>query len=115
MTSQTTGLSGAALLMARVATMVSVSCVSFYLVERPLRRADWSRVGGRLHLPPVWVASAGVLVTAVVVLLGTIGPPLAESAPVARSVPGATPAGATLDVSLPAIRIRASVSGLDPR
>ena len=41
-TTQNTGLSGAALLAGRLAAMVGAACVSSFLVEQPLRRADWS-------------------------------------------------------------------------
>ena len=83
MTTDTIGWSGAALLVARLATMVALSCASYYLVERPLRRADWGALHRRLHVPTVGFAAAGVVVTAAVILVGTVGPPTATSAEVA--------------------------------
>ena len=41
MTDVTTGLSGAALLLARLAATVGAATVSFYLLERPFRRHRW--------------------------------------------------------------------------
>ena len=95
MSSETTGLSGWVLLLVRVGTMVAISCLSFYLVERPLRRADWSTVR-RLHLPVAGVASLGVAVTAGIIVIGTVGPPLAETAPVPRARPTAASGAADL-------------------
>ncbi len=76
MTTDTIGWSGAALLAARLATMVALSCASYYLIERPLRRADWGALHRRLHVPTVGFAAAGVVVTAAVILVGTVGPPV---------------------------------------
>jgi peptidoglycan/LPS O-acetylase OafA/YrhL len=94
MTTDTIGWSGAALLAARLATMVALSCASYYLIERPLRRADWGALHRRLHVPTVGFAAAGVVVTAAVILAGTVGPPAATSAEVA----GAPPPTATTTV-----------------
>ncbi len=83
MTPAATGWSGWPLLVARLGTMVALSCASYYLVERPLRGADWAALHRRLHVPTVGFAAAGVVVTAVVILVGTIGPPKATSGQVA--------------------------------
>jgi peptidoglycan/LPS O-acetylase OafA/YrhL len=83
MTTGSTGWSGWPLLVARLGTMVALSCVSYYLVERPLRRADWGALRRRLHVPAVSFAALGIAVTAVVILAGTIGPPAAQTAQVA--------------------------------
>jgi hypothetical protein len=85
MTRDTTGWSGAPLLTARLATMVGLSCASFYLVERPLRRADWGALRRRLHVPAVSFAALGIGLTALVILVGTIGPPQATTAQVAAA------------------------------
>ncbi len=83
MTPAATGWSGWPLLVARLATMVAVSCASYYLIEQPLRRADWAGLHRRLHVPTVAFAAVGVAVTAVVIVVGTIGPPKAASGQVA--------------------------------
>ncbi|HEX3981894.1 MAG TPA: acyltransferase, partial [Acidimicrobiales bacterium] len=77
MTTDTVGRSAATLLAARLVTMVALSCASYYLVERPLRRADWGALHRRLHVPTVGFAAAGLVVTAVVIVVGTVGPPSA--------------------------------------
>ena len=85
MTPVTTGLTGAPLLVSRLSAMTAASCASYYLVERPLRRADWAGMARRIHVPAVSFASVGLAATAVVVLLGTVGPPQATSARVSLS------------------------------
>jgi peptidoglycan/LPS O-acetylase OafA/YrhL len=82
MTQDSTGLSGAGLLMVRLAAMVAAACASFYLIERPLRRADWRRLRGRLHVPAPSFALAGLCVTAVLIVGATVGPQRAPSAEV---------------------------------
>jgi hypothetical protein len=68
-----------------LATMVALSCASFSLVERPLRRADWGALRRRLHVPAVSFAALGIGITALVILIGTIGPPQATTAQVAAT------------------------------
>jgi peptidoglycan/LPS O-acetylase OafA/YrhL len=85
MTQDNTGLSGAGLLFVRLAAMVAAACASFYLIERPLRRADWRRLRGRLHVPAPSFALAGLCVTAVLIMGGTVGPQRAPSATVSLS------------------------------
>ncbi len=95
MTPATIHWTGWPLLVARLATMVSLSCVSYYLVERPLRRADWAGLHRRLHVPTVGFAVVGVVVTAAVIVVGTTGPPPATSGQVAlapTAKPGAVAA-----------------------
>ena len=82
MTRDATGWSGWPLLAARLAAMLTLSCASFYLVERPLRRADWGALRRRVHIPSVGFAALGVAVTAVIILAGTVGPPPARTAQV---------------------------------
>jgi peptidoglycan/LPS O-acetylase OafA/YrhL len=82
MTGGTTGWSGAPLLLARLATMLALSCVSFYLVERPLRRTDWAALRQRVHVPAFGFVVAGVALTAVMIVAGTVGPPQANTAQV---------------------------------
>ena len=53
------------LLAARLATMVALSCASYYLVERPLRRADWGALPAAstsrpsASPPPGWWSTRG--------------------------------------------------------
>jgi peptidoglycan/LPS O-acetylase OafA/YrhL len=95
----TTGLSGAALVVLRVALMLAATCASYYLIESPLRRADWAAWRRRALAP------AGALATAALVVVGTTAPVSAGAAPVSHhgnpatvtatvgSVPAALPAG----------------------
>ena len=89
----TSGLSGWELLIARLATMTAASCVSYYAVERPLRRADWS-AWRRRALAPV-----GAGVTAGLVVLGTVSP---ASAGTAAVVPASHPSAPSAEQSVPA-------------
>ncbi len=74
--------------------MVALSCASFYLIERPLRRADWGALRHRLHVPIFGFAALGIAVTAVIILAGTVGPPPARTAQVAvKPVGGGSDAG----------------------
>lgn len=88
MTRDSTGWSGWPLLVARLGSMVALSCVSYYLVERPLRRTDWGALRRKIRVPAMSFAVLGIAVTAVVILVGTVGPPAARTAQVA-----VTPAG----------------------
>jgi peptidoglycan/LPS O-acetylase OafA/YrhL len=91
MTSTTTGLSGPELLGARLAAMLVAACGSYYLVEHPLRTADWSALTRRLHVPAVSFVSVGLLVMTVLIVGGTVGPRRAESAVVSMAtLPGST-------------------------
>jgi peptidoglycan/LPS O-acetylase OafA/YrhL len=85
MTQDNTGLSGAELLMARLAAMVAAACGSYYLVERPLRRADWRSLRRRLRVPTPSFALAALGATAVLIVGGTVGPQRAASATVSLS------------------------------
>ena len=76
MTGATTGLSGAPLLAARLAATMAAATASYYLVERPLRRADWGTWGRRALVP------AGLAGTAALVLAATVAPVTASTAPV---------------------------------
>jgi hypothetical protein len=91
MTTDTTGLSGWPLLVWRLAAMMTASCASFYLIERPLRRADWAALGRRLRIRAPGLASLGVLVTAAFILLGTVTGPVASTAAVSTFGASATP------------------------
>jgi peptidoglycan/LPS O-acetylase OafA/YrhL len=102
MTTDTTGLSGWPLLISRLATMMAASCASFYLIERPLRRADWAGLGRRVRIRAPGIASVGVLATGTIVLLGTVTGPAASTAAVSTPAPAATPASnVPLDIPLP--------------
>jgi peptidoglycan/LPS O-acetylase OafA/YrhL len=85
MSAGTTGWSGAPLLLARLATMLTLSCVSFYLVERPLRRTDWAALRRRIRVPAGGFVVAGITLTAVMIIAGTVGPPEANTAQVAAA------------------------------
>jgi peptidoglycan/LPS O-acetylase OafA/YrhL len=82
-----TGWTGWPLLVARLATMVALSCASYTLIERPLRRLDWAGLHRRLHVPTVGFAGVGVVVTAAIIVAGTVGPPPATSGSVAAALP----------------------------
>jgi len=107
MTQDSTGLAGAELLVVRLGAMVAAACASFYLIERPLRRADWRRLRSRLHVPAPSFALAGLAVTAVLILGGTVGPQRAPSAVVSipalasRPDPPATPAASARSTGSP--------------
>ena len=78
LTSTTTGLTGIRLLLARLAVMTGAACASYVLVERPLRRADWSLWWRRALAP---AAVGGV---AAVVLAATVTPVQASTAGIAQ-------------------------------
>ena len=78
-TPDTTGLSGDALSAVRVAAMLAASTASYYLIEQPLRRLDWSGVAHRVRLPSAAFATAGLALTAAAVVGATVGPPRAGS------------------------------------
>jgi len=90
MTTATTGVSGPALTVLRLATMTGAACASYLLVERPLRRADWGRWWRRALAP---AAVAGV---AVVVLAGTVTPVQASTTAVPVAASGSGNAGSLL-------------------
>jgi peptidoglycan/LPS O-acetylase OafA/YrhL len=81
MTAQDTGLSGAPLLLCRLAAMLGAACVSYFVVEQPLRRADWSRAWRRALVPVAIVGVVGV------VLASTVPPVEASTARVAPPAP----------------------------
>ncbi len=85
MTTDTTGLSGWPLLVSRLGAMMAASCASFYLIERPLRRADWAALGRRARITAPGVAAIGVLATGVIILLGTVTGPVASTAAVSTT------------------------------
>ncbi len=66
MTDVTTGLSRGALLAARLAATVGAATISFYLVERPVRRYQWK------GWPLTAALGSAVGITALVVVLGTV-------------------------------------------
>jgi len=75
-TAETTGLSKAALLVIRLVAMLAASCASYYLVERPLREADWSSWRRRALVPAV------ISATTVIAVAGTVTATQAASAPI---------------------------------
>ncbi len=101
MTEDNTELSGLWLLGARLAVMVAAACGSYYLVERPLRRADWGRLNQRLHVPAASFTGIGLCLTAAVIVGGTVGPEQAASATVFLSgltTPAASKGAVRLDL-----------------
>jgi hypothetical protein len=68
MTVSSTGLSGTSLLLCRLGAMLAATCISFYLIENPLRRADWSAWWRRS------LAGVGVATTGAIVLVATVTP-----------------------------------------
>ena len=101
MTPDTTGLSGVTLLVARLAAMLAAACTSYYLIERPMRRLDWRRLARGLRVPVPGFAMAGAALTAVLIVVATVGPPVASSASVSTvALPGSSlPEGAHLDLA----------------
>ena len=89
-----TGLDGAPLLFTRLAVTFAVATLSFYLVERPIRRGSLRRWRARVTAP----ATAGLLATALVFTTGGAVARLSEVAAAdlgpAPSAP-ATPPGQT--------------------
>ena len=113
MTTDTTGLSGWPLLVWRLAAMMAASTASFYLIERPLRRADWAALGRRVRIRAPGIASLGVLATAAVILAGTVTGPAASTAAVSSFTPVAPTAKVHLDIppATPADPSRAWIFG----
>ena len=66
LTARTTGLRGPSLLVSRLAAMAAAAALSYVAVERPLRRADWSRWRRRALAPVGLAAVLGALVAATV-------------------------------------------------
>jgi len=100
MTTDTTGLSGWPLLLWRLAAMMAASCASYYLVERPLRRADWGALGRRVRIRAPGIASIGVAATGAFVLLATVTGPVASTAAVSTPAASAAPK-ATVPLDIP--------------
>jgi peptidoglycan/LPS O-acetylase OafA/YrhL len=96
MTTATTGLSGVPLLTARLAAILAAASASYYLVERPLRRLDWRRLAKRFRFPAPSIAVVGAAATALLIVVATVGPPVAKSAPVSAALLPVSPAPATL-------------------
>ena len=99
MTTDTTGLSGWPLLVARLGAMMAAACASFYLIERPLRRADWAALGRRTRIGAPGIAAVGVLATAAIILFGTVTGPVASTATVSTTATSVA-AGATLHLDI---------------
>src|SRR5262249_42228669 len=101
LTEDTPRLSGAWLLGARLVVMLGAASGSYYLIERPLRRADWGRLKQRFRVPAASFTGAALATTAAVIVGGTIGPQQAVSAAVSLpkwAVPAPPGAGARLNV-----------------
>ncbi|HEY5024235.1 MAG TPA: acyltransferase family protein [Acidimicrobiales bacterium] len=104
LTTTDTGLSGAALLSCRLAAMLGAASVSYYLIERPMRRADWTQWWRRALVP------AGIVAVAGVVLVATV-PPVEASAARVRLAPATRPAQSAAPITLPPGRV---VTAADP-
>jgi peptidoglycan/LPS O-acetylase OafA/YrhL len=87
--SQRLGFSGVALAAVQVAVTFAVSALSFYLIERPIRRTRLSRIPKPTR---VGIAPAGMALTAVAVLLATV-PAAAAPSQVVEVSPKAPGAG----------------------
>jgi peptidoglycan/LPS O-acetylase OafA/YrhL len=81
----TIGLSGVELLAVRLGLMIGVTCASYYLVELPLRRADWATWRRRAMVPIGVAATVGLLLAA------TVAPPLAGTGQLATANPKHVP------------------------
>jgi hypothetical protein len=78
-----TGLTGPALVAVRVMVMLVAAGLSYYLVESPLRRADWAGWARRVRLPAFSFWSAGVFGASLLTVAATVGPVQAGSAQLA--------------------------------
>jgi SGNH domain (fused to AT3 domains) len=87
---QRTGLDGAPLLVARVAATFAVATVSFYFMERPIRRGLLQRWRVRITTP----ARAGLLAVAFVTTTSGAATPLSEVAAADIRPPPTTPLSA---------------------
>jgi peptidoglycan/LPS O-acetylase OafA/YrhL len=110
MTDVTTGLHGAALLTARLAATLGAATISFYLLERPVRRYRWK---GWPFLGVMAVAAAGTA-TALLLSSGSVAPPVVTVhgySGVRVVSPTATPHPLPPPIDLPAGR---TLSASDP-
>ncbi len=112
MTDVTTGLSGASLLVARLAATLGAATISFYLVERPIRRYQWK---GWPFLS-VMVTGAAATVTAVVLgatsAVALPGPVSRSASPVKIVAADATPNALPRPILLPPGRIPSATDPL---
>ena len=115
MTPDSTGLEGGSLLVARLATMAAASVASYLLVERPLRRTDWSGLARRVRLPAVTFAGAGMAATALVILAGTVSPPQAGSGQVTVARPKSTATTGGTAKQIGAVSLPAATSAAPDR
>jgi len=99
-----TGVSGAPLLALRLSAMVGAACVSYFAVERPLRRADFHLWWRRALVP------AGILGVIGAVLVATVPPVEASTGPVALA-PATRAAAGPAPIALPPGRV---VTAADP-
>jgi hypothetical protein len=107
LTAKTTGADGAALLVLRLASMLGAAVASYYVVERPLRRADWSRWWRRAVVP---VSVAGVVG---LVLAATV-PPLQATAGALRRLPVTSPAHSVASTPPPPVDMGRAATATDP-
>jgi peptidoglycan/LPS O-acetylase OafA/YrhL len=90
MTPSTTGLTGTSLLVVRLSAMTAAASASFYLLEQPLRHADW-RGWRRRALVPVSVFATGAAV-----LVATVTPVAATTTAVVAPLHGTAQSAAAV-------------------
>ncbi len=105
MTDVTTGLRGGWLLAARLAATVGAATISFYALERPVRRYHWR------GWPFLGVMTAGAIGTATAIVLGATtvlaqpGPVTHAASPVKVAAPAAVPSHLPPPIALPPGRV----------
>jgi hypothetical protein len=104
LTSQSTGLSGAALLTCRLSAMVGAAWISSVVIERPVRRAQWGGWWRRALIP------AGIVTVVGAVLAATV-PPVEASTTRVSPAPATRAASSAPPLALPPGRV---VSPADP-
>ena len=107
LTPKTTGADGGTLLVFRLASMLGAAVASYYVVERPLRRADWTRWWRRAVVP---VSVAGVVG---LVLVATV-PPVEATAGAVRHLPVTSPADSVASTPPPQIDMGRAATAADP-
>jgi peptidoglycan/LPS O-acetylase OafA/YrhL len=110
-----TGLSGGALLAARLCALLLVAIASYLLVEQPVRTGRWLRRGRALI--PAGVGALAVAVTAALVLVTTTPPATPSVTAALASAPKAAPQPSTPGQSpvVPPMQRPGRLPGAQPR
>jgi peptidoglycan/LPS O-acetylase OafA/YrhL len=112
----TTGLSGSSLLTVRLAVMLGASVASYFLVERPLRRANWSGWRRRTLVPATACGVVGIVLAAtvppVVAAAGLVRQPPAAGAMRPATSPGSPATTSTTTVPAPVSATSSPLSAL---